>query len=69
MAAQLDPADLAQYAIRGGDADFEEALGGAPCLTVATTAACWSFLGVQLGKYACAGQGKCIAAHVVWRNL
>lgn len=29
MAAQLDPADLAQYAIRGGDADFEEALGGA----------------------------------------
>ena len=29
LQAALDPADLAQYAIRGGDADFEEALGGA----------------------------------------
>lgn len=28
LQAALDPAELARYAIRGGDADFEEALGG-----------------------------------------
>jgi hypothetical protein len=28
LQAQLDPEELARYAIRSGDADFEEALGG-----------------------------------------
>ncbi len=28
LQAQLDPAELARYAIRSGDAEFEEALGG-----------------------------------------
>ena len=28
MRAQLDPEDLKQFAIRGAEADFEEALGG-----------------------------------------
>ena len=29
MKAELDPEELSQYEIRGGDADFEDALGGA----------------------------------------